>query len=107
MSRARDLLNLLGTVNEKMILTDKVNPIRDLVVDVESSTMSKVGFRVYPDEVDTVDEFGDLDITFKNGDVYRYSKVPKSVFNQIRSAPSVGRYYNQNIKGLYPIKRIY
>lgn len=101
------LNKLIDSITEKMPLASNVSPIKDLVVDVESSTMTRVGFRVYPDEVDTLEELGDLDVTFKNGDIYRYSKIPKSVFNQLRSAPSVGRYYIQNIKGQYPVKRIY
>lgn len=42
-----------------------------------------------------------LDVEFTSGSGYSYSGVPEHVFQEMQSAPSVGRYFLQNIKGQY------
>ena len=42
-----------------------------------------------------------LEITFRNGGVYRYSAVPVEVYQSLMSASSHGTYFNQNIKDRY------
>lgn len=42
-----------------------------------------------------------LDVTFINGSIYTHEGVPYSVFENLRDAPSPGRYYTSNIKGQY------
>lgn len=47
----------------------------------------------------------DLIITFKKGGVYRYLGVPQSVFNAFISADSQGKYFTQNIKLAYEVRK--
>jgi len=47
-----------------------------------------------------------LRITFVSGNVYDYMNVPAEIYTFIQQAPSKGIYFNQNIKGRYPFKRI-
>ena len=47
-----------------------------------------------------------LYIRFKNGSVYQYDGVPKYEDVMLRSAPSLGRYFNEHIKGVYPHEKI-
>lgn len=58
-------------------------------VSVSSSTISAVG---YDDALNT------LAVRFHNGTEYHYFGVPQDVFEAMRSAPSVGRFFDQNIK---------
>lgn len=44
---------------------------------------------------------GILTLVFKNGNTYNYGGVPGSVFNQLTTAESPSRYYQQNIKGKF------
>jgi hypothetical protein len=46
-----------------------------------------------------------LRIEFSTGAVYVYSDVPNEVYQGLRSAPSVGRYFATNIKNLYSYER--
>jgi hypothetical protein len=43
---------------------------------------------------------------FKNGSRYFYAGVPASVAKTLYAAPSVGKFFNQNIKGKYPTTRL-
>ncbi|WP_257252525.1 KTSC domain-containing protein [Endozoicomonas sp. SESOKO3] len=48
-----------------------------------------------------------LEIEFVGSDsLYRYYDVPKSVYQDLLSADSVGRYYNLAIRGQYPSRRL-
>jgi len=42
---------------------------------------------------------GDLDVVFKRGGTYRYSAVPREVFEQVDNAESVGSEHASLIKG--------
>jgi len=57
--------------------------------EVESSNISKVGF-------DSVK--GELVVEFHNGSVYSYQNVPIYVYHLLIEAPSIGSYFNKNIK---------
>ncbi len=46
-----------------------------------------------------------LTVEFKNGGRYNYFDVPESVFEQMKSAPSKGRFLAQNVKGSYRYAR--
>ena len=39
-----------------------------------------------------------LMIEFNNGNVYKYSDVPESVYKEMKETPSVGKYFNLNVK---------
>jgi hypothetical protein len=42
-----------------------------------------------------------LSLQFANGRVYTYDDVPVSVYTGLLEADSPGRYYHQNIRGVY------
>ena len=46
-----------------------------------------------------------LTVTFTSGVVGKHSGVTNDVFAAFASAPSAGRYYNENIRGKYPYTR--
>lgn len=63
----------------------------------ESSTITRFGY----DDANQV-----LFVEFKNGSAYRYFDVPGPVFEQMKSAPSKGRFLAQVIKGSYRYARV-
>ncbi len=44
---------------------------------------------------------GSLDISFRGSGRYVYYGVPEAVFEELRDAPSAGRFFNERIKGCY------
>ena len=58
-------------------------------MSVSSSTIGAIGY----DEVSNT-----LGVRFHNGTEYHYFGVPQELFESMRSAPSVGRFFDQNIK---------
>lgn len=56
-------------------------------------------------------ESGKLFIRFKNkaGDpttLYEYSGVPSHVYEEMLTAPSVGRYFSQYVRGIYESRKV-
>ena len=47
-----------------------------------------------------------LEVEFKNGSVYQYFDVPEAVYQELKSAASVGTYLNQSIKNSYRYAQI-
>lgn len=47
-----------------------------------------------------------LEIAFRIGGVYRYSRVPAAVYQELLKAPSQGMYFDQHIKHQYPYRKI-
>lgn len=47
-----------------------------------------------------------LEIEFLTGVVYRYFMVPARVYRQLREAPSVGTFVNQEIKPSFACSRV-
>jgi hypothetical protein len=43
----------------------------------------------------------DLTVTFNNGSIYVYNKVPWNVFTKFRMAESQGKFFNENIGRTY------
>jgi hypothetical protein len=76
----------------KTVKTSKVSApnINQMTYD-ESSVFSFIDYR------DTV-----LILVFKSGGEYHYYDVPKSIYEDLLSAPSKGRYYHEHIKDQYP-----
>ena len=62
---------------------------------VKSSNLKAVG---YESEI--------MEIEFLNGSVYEYSEVPQEKYDDLMSASSQGKYYNQYIKGQFPSKKL-
>jgi hypothetical protein len=62
--------------------------------DVESTVIDAIGYsRV-------------LEIRFESGRVYQYYNVPEEVYNAMLTAPSKGKYFNENIRGKYSYQEI-
>jgi len=47
-----------------------------------------------------------LVVEFKNGGKYNYFDVPESVYEQMKAAPSKGRFLAQNVKNIYRYARV-
>jgi len=47
-----------------------------------------------------------LEIEFSNGGLYEYSEIPKKIHEGLMAASSLGKYYNQYIKGQFPSKKL-
>jgi hypothetical protein len=62
---------------------------------VISSNIASVGW-----ENDT------LEVTFASGTTYQYVGVPKSIYDGLVSAKSVGKHFNTNIKNVYSFKKV-
>lgn len=62
---------------------------------------------MYPVSSSNIDEIGydattsTLYIKFKNNRLYSYDNVPESVYDNLKSASSVGSYFHQNIRDVY------
>jgi KTSC domain len=64
-------------------------------IPVESSTIDSVGF-----------EKNVLEVRFRNGGLYQYLDVPESVLALLMQAGSKGRFFNEHIRGRYPVVRL-
>lgn len=67
------------------------------LLPVESSSLDAVGYdparkRLY--------------VRFRSGYTYAYDEVAKSVFDDLLTADSKGRFLNQEIKGAYDYRRL-
>ena len=60
--------------------------------DVDSSNIASIGY----DGEEMV-----LYVTFNSGRTYWYSDVPYGVWEGFLSAPSMGKYFHQNIRNVY------
>ena len=47
-----------------------------------------------------------LRIEFNNGSVYEYSQVEPDIYEQLVNAPSVGQFFNANVKWNFPYVRV-
>jgi hypothetical protein len=47
-----------------------------------------------------------LEIEFKNGHIYQYYNVPQIMFDQLIQAPSVGTFFNANVRNAYACSRM-
>lgn len=66
-----------------------------LMHPVSSSDIASIGY-----------DNGTLYIAFISGGVYSYTGVPESIFQNLMSAGSHGKYFHANIKNNYPYSRI-
>ncbi len=64
---------------------------------VESSMLREVG---YDSETRT------LEVEFTSGGIYEYYDVPSEVYKDLLRAESYGQYFNANVKGVYPSRRL-
>jgi KTSC domain len=68
-----------------------------LNVPIESTMLASVGY----DASQSI-----LDLEFCGGDIYRYSAVPASIFNQLLVADSKGSFFNRHIRNRFRYTRI-
>ena len=66
-------------------------------IAVTSSSIASAGYS--PEE-------STLEVEYRNGSVYQYFAVPKSVFNSLVAAGSKGAFVSERIKGRYPYRRV-
>ena len=67
-------------------------------VSVVSSNVAEVGYDL---------ETKTLEVAFVKGGVYQYAGVPASIYNELLVAPSVGRYFDVNVKKAgYPVCKV-
>ena len=66
-------------------------------ISVESNYLQSVGY----DASEQV-----LEIEFKKGEVYQYKDVPIVVYTDLMNASSHGKYFNANIKDVYPNQKL-
>lgn len=64
---------------------------------VESSMIESFGF----DSTTSI-----LEIEFKNGAIWQYYDVPESVYYEMRTASSHGKFFLLNIRGHYSESRV-
>lgn len=65
------------------------------MIPVISSNLAAVGY-----------EGSTLRIRFKSGWTYDYYNVPMSVYENLMNASSKGSYHAENIKNVYPYRRV-
>jgi hypothetical protein len=70
--------------------------LTDVSRAVSSSPIVSIG---YDDASET------LEVKFKTGLVYQYLNVPSRIHAQLMSAPSIGGFFNANIRDVLPSKR--
>ena len=56
------------------------------------------------DWIDYNDESNTLTVAFHSGSVYDYSNVDKDVYETFKTAESVGKFFNANVKNRYEYK---
>ena len=47
-----------------------------------------------------------LEVEFPSGAIYRYLGVPEPVYQELLTAESKGRYFNQHIRNRFPFAKI-
>ncbi len=66
-------------------------------VPVSSSNLLSVG---YDPSAET------LEVEFKNQTIYQYYNVPLVMYEQLMQAPSIGAFFNANIRNAYASSRV-
>ena len=68
------------------------------VTAVESSTLATIAY----DEIHEL-----LQLEFRSRVLYQYFSVPAAVHVGLLGAPSKGSYFNQEIRGRFPYRRVF
>jgi len=63
---------------------------------VHSSNIKSVGYKPVQRK---------LEVEFNSGDVYRYKAVPRTVYKQMMSTGSKGKFLNEHVKYTYPYRK--
>ena len=78
------------------IISEKIEG-KLIEVTIQSSNLSSAKFNT---------ETEDLIVSFNNGAIYEYNKVPWEKFTKFRLAESQGKFFNENIAKKYTYKKI-
>lgn len=70
---------------------------KQITIEIQSSNLQSA---VYDTESEN------LTVTFNNGSIYVYNKVPWNVFTKFRMAESQGKFFNGNIGRTYKYEKI-
>lgn len=49
---------------------------------------------------------GNMYVKFNTGSIYRYDNVPQSVFDDMLSAESKGKFFNAHVKNTYNYEKV-
>ena len=66
-------------------------------VDLQSTSLNAATYQ---------DQRGFLELEFRSGAIYRYIGVPEQVYQELLSAESKGRYFNQHIRNRFSYVKI-
>jgi lysyl-tRNA synthetase class 2 len=69
------------------IISEKIDG-KNITVNILSSNLKEASYNT---------ETEDLTVTFNNGSIYEYNKVPWAKFTKFRMAESQGKHFNENI----------
>jgi hypothetical protein len=64
---------------------------------VSSSNLLSVGYEASSET---------LEVEFKNQSIYQYYNVPQFMHEQLMQAPSIGAFFNANIRNAYAAARV-
>lgn len=78
------------------IVSEKIDG-KNIIVEIQSSNLKAA---VYNTELE------DLTVTFNNGSIYVYDKVPWAKFTKFRMAESQGKYFNQEISKTHKFTKL-
>ncbi len=73
------------------IISEKIEG-KIIEITIQSSNLKNASYNT---------ETEDLTVTFNNGSIYEYNKVPWAKFTKFRLAESQGKYFNENIAKNY------
>lgn len=63
----------------------------------ESSNIARFGY---------LTDSSTLAVEFKDGSTYHYFEVPEGIFEQMKAAPSKGKFLAQSVKGRFQYARV-
>jgi hypothetical protein len=78
------------------IISEKIDGTT-IEVTIQSSNLKTASYNT---------ETEDLTITFNNGSIYVYNKVPWNKFTKFRMSESQGKYFNENIGRSYKFTKV-
>lgn len=78
------------------IISEKIEGTK-IDVTIQSSNIKTASYNT---------ETEDLTITFNNGSIYVYNKIPWNTFTKFRMAESQGKYFNENIARSYKFTKV-
>lgn len=78
------------------ILSEKIEG-KVIDVEIKSSNLKSASYNT---------ETEDLTITFNNGAIYVYNKVPWALFTKFRLSDSQGKFFNSNISKNYKYSKV-